>query len=197
MHRIQTLRDDLQRAGIRCDTDTRSYVRPGAKYYEWERKGVPLRIVIGTHDIKNGSVSVVNRVTGEKSALAYEPSTGDLSAQIHSILTLTQHVLFQRADERLKSRIFEIDSYERMKEMILLGEEQQKGGAGGGESPQAAGFYLVPWKNNAHNEERIKEECKATIRCYPASYNQEAPRGRLCFYSGEEATHMALFAKAF
>ena len=28
--------------------DDRNNIRPGAKYFEWERKGVPLRIEIGT-----------------------------------------------------------------------------------------------------------------------------------------------------
>lgn len=60
------------------------------------------------------------------------------------------------------------------------------------------GFYLVSWKDDAKNEAAIKEDCKATIRCYPLELNTpEMLAGRKCFYSGEPATHIALFARAF
>ena len=43
---------------------------------------------------------------------------------------------------------------------------------------------------------RIKEETKATIRCYPL-VGQEEAEGRLCFYTGRPANRMALFARAY
>ena len=61
-----------------------------------------------------------------------------------------------------------------------------------------AGFYLVPWKCSRENEAFIKEDCKATIRCYPLSENITPPvNGINCFYSDEQATHYAIFARAF
>jgi prolyl-tRNA synthetase len=61
-----------------------------------------------------------------------------------------------------------------------------------------AGLFLVPWKCDADNEEKIKEECKATIRCYPIAENVAGKAdGKKCFYSGEDATHMALIGRAF
>ena len=60
------------------------------------------------------------------------------------------------------------------------------------------GFFLVPWKDDAANEEAIKEDCKATIRCYPLDMNSEGSvNGKKCFYTGKPATHMAIFARAF
>ena len=47
-------------------------------------------------------------------------------------------------------------------------------------------------------EDAIKDDCKATIRCYPFKHNQTPPAdGVRCFYSGEQATHYAIFARAF
>ena len=40
--------------------------RPGAKYYKWELKGVPLRIEIGPKDIQKNSCMVVRRDTMQK-----------------------------------------------------------------------------------------------------------------------------------
>lgn len=38
-------------------------MRPGAKYFEWEAKGVPLRLELGPRDAKAG-VAVMARRTG-------------------------------------------------------------------------------------------------------------------------------------
>jgi prolyl-tRNA synthetase len=61
-----------------------------------------------------------------------------------------------------------------------------------------AGLYLVPWKCDKDNEAFIKEDCKATIRCYPLADNITPPvDGVKCFYSQQQATHYAIFARAF
>ena len=121
------------------------------------------------------------------------------------------------AKERLAAMTRECTSYEELKEAFLTSTEGN----------QAQGFWLVPWKCDADNEEKIKQveilkrqlcstdrilcrkdlgvlnsenfqqETKATIRCYPFEHNQSPPKDKKCFYSGEPATHMALFARAF
>jgi prolyl-tRNA synthetase len=45
---------DIKEAGLRVKVDDRDYVRNGAKYFEWERKGVPLRIELGPRDVAKG-----------------------------------------------------------------------------------------------------------------------------------------------
>ena len=64
-----------------------------------------------------------------------------------------------------------------------------------GNQPQV-GFFLVPWKCDAENELKVREETKATLRCYPLDCQDEVA-GQNCFYSGEPATHMAIFARAY
>jgi prolyl-tRNA synthetase len=59
-----------------------------------------------------------------------------------------------------------------------------------------SGLFLVPWHDDAVNEAAIKEETKATLRCYPFA-EQHRVHGQPCFYSGKPATHMALFARAY
>lgn len=55
-----TVYEELKRAGIRSFIDN-SEERPGAKYYRWEMKGVPLRIEIGPRDLENNSCEFVRR----------------------------------------------------------------------------------------------------------------------------------------
>ena len=64
------------------------------------------------------------------------------------------------------------------------------------DEPSTSGFFLVPWADDAANEATIKEETKATLRCYPFA-EQHRAEGKACFFSGRPATHMALFARAY
>lgn len=52
--------EELKKAGIRAFFDN-SGERPGAKYYRWEMKGVPLRIEIGPRDVRNNRCEFVRR----------------------------------------------------------------------------------------------------------------------------------------
>src|SRR5216117_2622825 len=59
---------ELERAGIRVEFDTRENLKPGAKYFEWEAKGVPLRLEIGPRDVAAGQVMTARRVGGKAPA---------------------------------------------------------------------------------------------------------------------------------
>lgn len=49
-----------------AQVDDRPNMRPGAKYFEWEAKGVPLRVELGPRDAKAGVAVVVKRTGGER-----------------------------------------------------------------------------------------------------------------------------------
>ncbi len=62
------MRKELEAAGIRTKLDDRDD-RPGSKYYDWEIKGVPLRLELGARDIENKVVTFARRDTGEKGTI--------------------------------------------------------------------------------------------------------------------------------
>jgi prolyl-tRNA synthetase len=172
---------------VRVKVDERFEMRPGAKYFEWERKGVPLRLEIGPRDVKSGTAIMAFRHNGKKEAISTE-SNSFVSA-ITEALTSTHQDLLDNAKKRLEQRTYKISNYDEMKKYMELGKSEDK---------DKSGFYLVPWKCDAANEAAIKEDCQATIRCYPSHLNDEPPAaGVKCFYSGQQATHMAIFARAF
>ena len=179
---------------VRVRVDARPNLRPGAKYFEWERKGVPLRLEVGPRDMAKGAAMMAVRTGGGGGGDAGKVSVpaADSAAMVKTVrqaLSDYHNGLLDAARNRVQANTHRIDSYSRMKEMIKA--------AADGDTSQA-GFYLVPWKCDATNEDAIKEDCKATIRCYPFEHNNAAPAsGVKCFYSGEQATHMALFARAF
>ena len=110
---------------------------------------------------------------------------GDFGAKIAETLAEVHRSLYDAARARLEERTFEVSAYEEMRSALE-----------GSDSGGAKGWFLVPWRDDAAAEEAIKTETKATIRCYPLDRQAEA-EGRKCFYSGEPATHMAIFARAF
>jgi prolyl-tRNA synthetase len=56
------LRDD----GLVVKVDDRDALRPGEKYYHWERKGVPLRLEVGPRDVASASAMAKTRIGDPK-----------------------------------------------------------------------------------------------------------------------------------
>jgi len=184
--KLEKLKGDLIRKGIRVKVDDRDYMRNGAKYFEWERKGVPLRIELGPRDVKKGVCVLKYRTIFEEKLIIDLDVAAD---EVENGLDKYQESLYQAARDRLAAGVTTGSSYQEMKEKL---ENDEAGSFPG------VGLFLVPWKCDAENEDKIKDECKATIRCYPLDMNQMGmAEGKKCFYSGEDATHMALFGRAF
>lgn len=161
--------------GFRVKVDARENIKPGAKYFEWERKGVPLRLEIGPRDVAGDSVFAAPRTGGKKFGIP----AGTVAQGVADALAAIQSDLYGRALARQQDTMRACTSYDGFK------AELEKGG-----------FIRVYWTDDAANEEKIKEETKATIRCFPLE-GQEAAAGQTCFYSGRPATHVALFARAY
>ena len=53
-------------ARLRVHVDDRDGMKPGAKYYEWELRGIPLRLEIGPRDLAANQGVLVRRDTREK-----------------------------------------------------------------------------------------------------------------------------------
>ena len=163
--------------GVRVKVDERPNMRPGAKFFEWERKGVPLRVEVGPRDAAEGVVVVASRLGGEKRSVAAADAAADLAASLEDI----QARLFAAAAARLDGGTVDVGSYDELKAKIDADD---------------LGFFRVYWAADDANEKAIKEDCSATIRCYPLDAQRDLA-GKACFYSGKPATHVALFARAF
>lgn len=185
---INQLIADLKANDVRVRVDDRDHVRSGAKFFEWERKGVPLRIEIGPRDVRD-NVCVFKFRAGSRShskeTIPLDDAVGSIIDGLHKL----QHDLYEAARKRLDEGITLDVTYEEMRAALKDDEASAFDGSG---------LFLVPWKCDAENEEKIKDECKATIRCYPLDANEAGLyKEKKCFYSGDNATHMALFGRAF
>ena len=89
-------RKELAAAGIRVHVDAREGMKPGAKYYEWEGRGVPLRLEIGPRDVAAGTVMLARRTGGKKESL---PLAG-LAAAITAAMEAMQRDMLETARAR-------------------------------------------------------------------------------------------------
>lgn len=164
---------ELRLAGHTVVVDARDE-RPGAKYFEWERKGVPVRIEVGPKDMANKSAMLVRRDTGEKVIVAEEV----LVQSVKNLLEAIQSNLFNKALAFRNENTHDVESYEEFKEVL-----ETKGG-----------FLKAHWCGDENCEAKIKEETKATTRCIP--FDQKEENGQ-CVYCGKKSSKRIIFAKAY
>jgi len=108
------LRDELKAAGVRVHLDERD-VRPGVKYYDWELKGVPLRLELGVRDMDKGKVTFVRRDTGEKSL----KDRARLVDEVKAMLALIAKEMLAKASKEMVSGIATVDSLENLPEKMI------------------------------------------------------------------------------
>ena len=172
LSKAREIADKLNDSGVRCELDIRD-MRPGEKFYEWEKKGVPIRIELGPKEIASDSIIVARRDTGEKQTV---PITS-LSQTIITFLDTIQNDLFTKSEERRISQTKIINSWDDFVKAI-----------------NENNFVLAHWCGETKVEKEIKEETGATIRCLP--FNQPEETG-VCIKSGKPSKRRALFAKAY
>ena len=163
---------------LRVTVDDREGVKPGAKYYEWEMRGVPLRLEIGPKDLEKGSVFSARRDTRAKAAL---PMAG-LPATVAALLETIQGDLLAAAKARREANSHRnVTSYAQFKEIM--------------EGP--GGFVYAGWNGDPAIEAKVKEETKATIRVIPDPEFRSAEAPATCLVTGQPAKHEVIWAKAY
>lgn len=164
----------LTAAGVRAKADLRDNLRPGPKFFEWEKKGVPVRMEYGARDRAAGNVVVVRRDTGEKRPVP----VAALATEIPKLLCEIQGALLARARAFRDARVFDVETYDEFKARI-----------------DGGGFFRMRFCGDPAVEAKVKEETRATIRCYPADGE---PDPGPCAVTGRPATGpRAIFARAY
>jgi prolyl-tRNA synthetase len=171
----------LKEQGVRGHIDARDNLKPGAKYFEWERKGVPLRIEIGPRDVEQGHVMVVQRVVGE--GARKEPVTENAIGQaVAERLAAFQTQLLDTARKRRED-----NSHRGIADYGAFGEIIESSG----------GFVYTGWCGSETCEERVKTDTRATIRVLPDAEFRSAETPSKCVVCGEESAHEAVWARAY
>jgi prolyl-tRNA synthetase len=179
--RAASIGSELRSNGIRIHIDDRDEYTSGWKFNEWEMKGVPLRINIGSRDIEKNQIEFVRRDTKEKSL----ETASKLVETTKALLDKIQISLLKKARQFLQENITTVTDYESFKSVV-----ERKGG-----------FIRASWCGRQECEEEIKEQTGADIRVIPFANNDHEHRKEEallpCIYCGSKSKTYAYFARAY
>jgi len=167
-------------AEVGAKVDNREGHSPGAKFFHWERRGVPTVLELGPRDLASGSIVVKRRDTGAKEPI---PQT-ELATKLAATLDEMQKAQYDTAKQRLKNNTVLANSIGEVEE-ILREVTAEKGGGK---------FVMAHVKDDPVCDARMKE-FKATVRCIPLVDEYDGP-GK-CIVTGETVDRRVVIAKAY
>ncbi len=153
---------------VHLDDDNKT---PGAKFYHWELRGVPVRIEIGPRDIESNQAIVADRLGLNKETVSLEA----IVPYIESLCIKIQDELYARALKKRNAQWHKSPKLADFKDNLEL-----KGG-----------FYQTGWCGNSECEALLKQH-KATTRCILDSREFES-----CFACDKESSADVLIARSY
>ncbi len=173
---VESIARELRSAGIRVHVDWREDVRPGRKFYEWEAKGVPVRIEVGSREVEAETVLLVRRDTLEKKVVP----RGKLVEEVKKLLDDIRESLRRRAWEWLRRMVKRAESLEEAKRML----ETEKG------------IVELPWCGREECGLRMEEEVDAAVLGSPLE-KPDWVKGKKCPVCGRPAVTALRLAKQY
>ena len=162
-------------------------MKPGSKYYDWEIKGVPLRLEIGPKDLAKGSV--MSRRRGAERAAKRDISADDLVAGVKEELRRVEEEIKERSARHLDASVrplpsLAIDSiFPQVGEKIAFEEPIEEGLV-----------YAFPFDGDEKMAEMIEEETQMTFLGYSLdAYDSE----RTCSFTGRPTCNKAILARTY
>ncbi|HEY8105805.1 MAG TPA: proline--tRNA ligase [Gemmatimonadales bacterium] len=171
------LRRALAAKGIRVHLDAREGLKPGAKYYEWEGRGAPLRLEVGPRDVAARTVMLARRTGGKKESLPI----GGIGELLLAEMDRMQEQLLATATARREANTIRGVSKPQFLEFMA----------------RDGGFAYGGFCGNGACEAEIKEETKATIRVLPDAEFRSPTPPVTCMWCGQPSVVEAVWAKAY
>jgi prolyl-tRNA synthetase len=167
-----------KRLGIKVDD--RDGYSPGAKFFHWERLGVPVVLELGPRDLASNNIVLKRRDNGARELI----SQGEIAERLPVALDAMQKGLFTAAKRRLQSNTVAANSIEEV-ESILRDVTAEKGGGR---------FVMAHVKDDPACDARLRE-FKATVRNIPLS--DEYDGAGKCIITGEQVDRRVVIAKSY
>jgi prolyl-tRNA synthetase len=172
--KAESIQKQLQDKGYAVKFDDRDTHKPGWKFAEYEKKGVPVRLAIGPRDIENNTIEMARRDTFEKEIVSQD----DVVSKVEKLLDDIQKNIFEKARRFREENTRKVDDYEEFKRIMK----------------EEGGFVEAHWDRTAETEEKIKNDTKATIRCIPMNGDNENGK---CMVTGKPSSGRVIFARAY
>ena len=173
---VERIANLLRSKGIRVHVDDRKDVRPGAKYYEWELRGVPVRLEVGGREVRDETVTVARRDTLEKVTV----KLGELHSFLEDLFEDIRRNLKKRAWRYLEENITRTTSLEEARKTIA----------------EKRGIVELPWCGSDECGLRMEELVDAKCLGNPLE-QPEWVKGARCPVCGGEAITSMRLAKTY
>jgi prolyl-tRNA synthetase len=170
---IETWRREVEATGVRLHVDW-SEGRPGEKFNHWELKGVPLRLEVGPRDVDHRQVTMVDRLSRQKTPVR----AAGLWERLGPELDRFQDALYRRALQFRDENTSEVATLDELVEHFREG----------------TGFVWAPWCESAECEARVKE---ATGGVTTRNFNPGEQVEGKCLVCGRPARRRVLFGRAY
>jgi prolyl-tRNA synthetase len=138
-----TIRDDLERAGVRVELDDRVDVSTGRRIVDYELRGVPVRVELGPRDVAADRAIVARRARAEKEPRALRA----LAKDIPQMLIDDQNELLAEASALRDARTRPAKTIDEAEKL-----------AGGG-------FARLPWRDCGLEGEDRLARAGVSVRC--------------------------------
>ncbi|MDO8869759.1 MAG: proline--tRNA ligase [Methanobacteriaceae archaeon] len=168
----EEIQSKLKDAGFRVHMDDRD-MRAGKKFYDWEMRGVPLRIELGPRDLNDNKTVFLRRDTMEKISVSLEEDIIDNVNNLMSDISLNMR---EKAREKFNNQIRQVDNIEDVKESI----ETEKG------------IISFSWCGEESCGKEIEEIANVDI----LGVQEEETSGN-CFNCSRDAKFKAFLAKTY
>jgi len=171
----QEIASRLKKANISVELDMRPDLTPGAKYYYWELRGVPIRIEIGPRDMKKKEATIVRRDTLEKQAC----KTDRLVLVVKKTMNDMTQEIREKAWQWMKEHVYRVERLEEANRLLK----------------NRAGIVEVPWCGKDDCGHKLEEQVEARVLGTPVDLKEKVV-GK-CVVCGTKAKAIVRVAVAY
>ena len=167
----------LRKHGLRVKVDTRD-IHAGQKYYDWEIKGVPLRLDVGPRDIAQGTAFAARR-TGGKEPIQMD----DLPNSCLQILDEIAQELRKRSSAHMDDVIQPLPPFNEIDGTWIMDGEIEDGK-----------IYQIPFDGTDAHAEAIE---RATSLTFLGDSTEDYDEEMACHMSGKMTRRRIILAKTY
>lgn len=165
--------ETLRTAGFRVEIDLRNDLTPGSKYYEWEMRGVPIRVELGPRDLKANVVTIVRRDTLER----FSKNESELISTITDLLCNIEGSLKKKAWEQFEKHLHTALSIDEAKKLLN----------------NKAGIIAISWCGKSECGLKIEEQTNGKTLGAPKDTKTQGS----CPVCGSNATRIIRLARSY
>jgi prolyl-tRNA synthetase len=166
---------ELRAMSLRVEIDQREELTPGAKYFYWELRGVPIRMEIGPRDVQKEQVVLVRRDNLQKEACR----VSELKTKVPRLMKTMSTEMQVRADEWMKAHIHRVNTLEEANKLLS----------------KKAGIVELPWCGSTECGHQLEERVDARLLGIPIDAADTSDRK--CAVCGKNTMDLVRVAVAY